>query len=85
MPPTALIVVVPVTPAAVDVIATEAVEEVTRFPFASSTCTVAPKGAPAVTLLGGAMLKTSLLAAPATTVMLPLVALVSPFEAAVSV
>ena len=85
MPATAVTVVVPDTPVAVDVMATEAVEVVTRFPSESCTCTVPPKFAPAVTRLGGGVVKTSLEAVPATTTTLPLVELVSPPEAAVSV
>ena len=85
MPLTAETVVVPVTPEAVEVIVTEAVEEVTRLPPASSTCTTAVKAVAAVPLEGGSVVKTSLEAGPELIVMLLLVALATPEEAAVSV
>jgi hypothetical protein len=85
MPPTAETVVVPVTPEAVEVIVTEAVELVTRLPPASSTLTTAVKAVAAVPLEGGSVVKTSFEAVPAAIVIPVLVALVSPLDAAVSV
>ena len=84
-PLTAVTVVVHVTPDAVEVIVTDAVEVEMRLPLASCTCTTAPKGVPAVPVDGGLVEKTSLVAAAALMVMLELVALVRPVDAAVRV
>jgi hypothetical protein len=85
-PFTAFTVNVPLTPACVELIVTEAGDPVTRFPFASSTCTTTELSAvPAVPVAGGPVVNASLLATPAPMVIDPLVAPVNPLAAAVSV
>ena len=59
-------VVVPVTPDAVEVIVTDAVEVEMRLPLASCTCTTAPNGVPAVPVAGGLVENASFAAAPVT-------------------
>jgi len=85
-PFTALTVNVPPTPAGVELIVTEADDPVTRFPFASSTCTTTELSAvPTGPLAGGPVVNASLLAAPAPIVIGLLVTAVNPLAAAVSV
>jgi hypothetical protein len=85
-PFTAFTVNVPPTPAGVEPIVTEADDPVTRFPFASSTCTTTELSAvPEVPVAGGPVVNASLLAAPAPMVIELLVTAVNPLAAAVSV
>ena len=85
MPPTADTVVVPPTPAGVELIVIEAFEPVTRFPFVSSTLTTtAANTEPAVPFVG-CVVNTSFEPVPALIVNELLVALLKPLLAAVSV
>jgi len=84
-PLTAFTVSVPVTPEAVELIVTGAVEVVTTLPLPSWIWAVVLKGVPAVPFEGGPEVKTTLEGMPAPIVMLLLVAPVSPADAACSV
>jgi len=83
MPPEAFIVRVPDTPPGDEDMVIAAVEVVTKLPLTSSTCTTTlPMGVPALPVVGAVM--ASLVAVPPVIVMVELVALVRPVEAAVT-
>jgi hypothetical protein len=85
-PFTAFTVSVPLTPAGVELIVTDAEDPVTRFPLASSTCTTTGLSAvPAVPLDGGPVVNASLLAMPVPMEIELLVAPANPLAAADSV
>jgi hypothetical protein len=70
----------------VDAIVTDALEVVTRLPFASCTCTTTfPMLVFTVPVEGGSVVNTNFVAGPALIVIGVLIADVNPVEAAVSV